>query len=342
MEIKNCIMRHSTCFRGTTKGRPVGICWHDTGAGNPWLKRYVQPWEGEANYNSMISLLGKNPNGNDWNHTELQKGVNAFIGKLADGSVATVQTLPIDYRPWGVGKGRLGSLNGDRTGKAPFWIQFEICDDGYQSAEYFHAVYREAVDFTALLCVGYNFDPFGTVVYKGVHVPVITCHKQAHDLGFGDNHGDIMTWFRKFGKTMNNVRVDVKTKMEEILSVTNEECIAAINDALNPIRNQLTSLSAAMNNLSAAMGARLTESQVMDILARRTAAEMVEDLDSAPTWAKPELKTLLETESINGGTKLEVNPEDINLPLTTVKAVLIAKRYADQQIAKLTAPAPGE
>ena len=116
-----CILTHSTCCRGTTRGRPVGVLWHDTGAGNPWLKRYVQPWEGEANYDSLIALLGKNRYGNDWNHVEIQKGVNAFIGKLADGSVATVQTLGWLQRPWGCGTGRYGSCNGSpEVERSPF------------------------------------------------------------------------------------------------------------------------------------------------------------------------------------------------------------------------------
>jgi len=116
-----CILTHSTCYRGTTRGRPVGVLWHDTGAGNPWLKRYVQPWEGEANYDSLIALLGKNRYGNDWNHVEIQKGVNAFIGKLADGSVATVQTLGWLQRPWGCGTGRYGSCNGSpEVERSPF------------------------------------------------------------------------------------------------------------------------------------------------------------------------------------------------------------------------------
>jgi hypothetical protein len=36
-----CMMTQSTCYKGTTQGTPVGILWHDTAAGNPWLSRYV-------------------------------------------------------------------------------------------------------------------------------------------------------------------------------------------------------------------------------------------------------------------------------------------------------------
>lgn len=47
-----------------------GILWHSTGSNNPYIKRYVQPHETDANYDEMIALLGKNQYGNDWNHIE--------------------------------------------------------------------------------------------------------------------------------------------------------------------------------------------------------------------------------------------------------------------------------
>lgn len=59
----------------------------------------------------MISLLGKNPNNNDWNHIERFAGLNCWIGELADGTVSTVQTMPWDYAPWGCGEGPKGSCN---------------------------------------------------------------------------------------------------------------------------------------------------------------------------------------------------------------------------------------
>lgn len=55
----------------------------------------------------------------------------------------------------------------------------------------------------------YNLDPNGTVVMNGVKVPVILCHADSYKLGFGSNHGDVLHWFKKFGKTMDDVRKDV-------------------------------------------------------------------------------------------------------------------------------------
>ena len=59
----------------------------------------------------MLKLIGENIYKNDLNHIEDDIGLNAWIGTLADGSVATVQTLPWDYRPWGCGSGPKGSCN---------------------------------------------------------------------------------------------------------------------------------------------------------------------------------------------------------------------------------------
>jgi hypothetical protein len=69
---------------------PLGVLWHSTGANNPTIKRYVQPLKTDSNYTEMINLIGLNPYNNDWNHIERQAGLNAWIGKLADGTVAAV------------------------------------------------------------------------------------------------------------------------------------------------------------------------------------------------------------------------------------------------------------
>lgn len=216
MNLIQCFQTHSTWYNGTVKnGTPVGVLWHDTGAGNPNLKRYVQPYETDANYKEMIALIGKNENKNDWNHTETQAGVNAWIGKLADGSIATIQASPFDFHPWGCGSGNNGSCNGyiKKNGKSeyvkPMWVQFEICDDGYNDKAYFEKVYKEAVAFTAHICKQFKIDPFGTVNFNGLQVPAILCHKDSHELGLGSNHADVYLWFNKFGYTMDNVRNDV-------------------------------------------------------------------------------------------------------------------------------------
>ena len=207
-----CMMTQSTCYKGTSTMTVKGVLWHSTGANNPNLRRYVQPDDNAANRAELLALLGTNGNRNDWNHINRQAGLNCWIGKLADGTVTTVQTMPWNYRPWGCGSGNKGSCNNG-------WIQFEICEDGLNDATYFNKVYKEACEITAYLCKMFNIDPNGTVNMNGVSVPTILCHADSHALGLGSNHGDVNHWFPKFGKSMATARVDVAALMKTSGSV---------------------------------------------------------------------------------------------------------------------------
>lgn len=208
-----CMQTNSTCYKGTSKMTVKGVLWHSTGANNPTLKRYVQPSDNASDKAEMLKLIGTNSYKNDWNHIERQAGVNAWIGKLANGTIATVQAMPWDYRPWGCGSGSKGSCNSG-------WIQFEICEDGLTDKTYFEKVYNEACELTAFLCKKYNLDPKGTQTVNGVTVPVILDHTTSYSLGLGSNHGDVQHWFKKFGKTLDDVRNDVAKLMKVTTTTT--------------------------------------------------------------------------------------------------------------------------
>lgn len=227
MNLITCMQTQSTCYKGTTIGKPVGILFHDTAGGNPYIKRYVQPSDNDPNKAELLKMLGVNQYGNDWNHITHQAGLNAWIGKLADDSIATCQSMPWNFRPWGCGSGSKGSCNGNKNVKdSPFWIQFEICDDGYKSEAYFKKVYKEAVEFAAYLCKMFGFDPNGTVQYNGVTVPVILCHHDAYELGLGSAHADVLIWWNKFGKTMQDTRNDVAALLKSQQPPKNETQLA--------------------------------------------------------------------------------------------------------------------
>lgn len=196
------MMTQSTCYKSTSTMQVKGVLWHSTGANNPWIKRYVQPDDKAEDRAKMLTLIGTNVYKNDWNHISHQAGLNAWIGKLANSSVAAVQTMPWNYRPWGCGAGSKGSCNSG-------WIQFEICEDGLTDSAYFNQVYKEACELTAYLCKMYGIDPNGYVTVNGVKVPTILCHKDSANLGLGCNHGDVLHWFPQFGKNMDSVRKDV-------------------------------------------------------------------------------------------------------------------------------------
>ena len=207
-----CMQTQSTCYKGTKEMKVLGVLWHSTAANNPTLKRYIQPSDKKPaadtySKTKWLEILGKNKYNNDMNHINRKMGMNAWIGKLEDGTVTSVPSMPWNYRPWGCASGKNGSCNSG-------WIQFEICEDDLKSKDYFNKVYKEACELTAYLCKMYNLDPKGTQKVGNVKVPVIICHQDSYKLGLGNNHGDVYHWFKKYGKDMNDVRNDVAKLLE--------------------------------------------------------------------------------------------------------------------------------
>lgn len=203
-----CMQTQSTCYRGTRTMTVRGVLWHSTGANNPNLLRYVQPSDNAPDKEKMLQIIGVNKYKNDINHITRNMGMNAWIGKLANGEIATIQTMPWNYKPWGCGNGGNGSCNEG-------WIQFEICEDDLQNKDYAMAVYREACQLTAYLCKMYNLNPKGQIRFNNVMVPIILDHTTSNSLGLGSNHGDIKHWFPKFGKTLVDIRNDVLELLNE-------------------------------------------------------------------------------------------------------------------------------
>lgn len=188
MNLRMLILTNNACFKSGKTIIPKGIMVHSTGANNPWLKRYVGPDDG---------LLGKNQYNNHWNQDKpggRQVCVHAFIGKLADGTIATYQTLPWNHRGWHAG----GTANNTH-------LSFEICEDGLSDNTYFNKVYREAIELCAYLCMEY-----------GLTEKYIICHSEGYKLGIASNHADVMHWFSKHGKNMDMFRAEVKA----LLSMT--------------------------------------------------------------------------------------------------------------------------
>ena len=182
MNLNKLIFTENACYKAGKKITVKGIMVHSTGANNPWLKRYVGPDDGK---------LGKNQYNNHWNTYHpggREVCVHGFIGKLADGTVATYQTLPWDHRGWHAG----GSANNTHIG-------FEICEDDLTDGAYFAKVYKEAVELCAYLCKQY-----------GLTEKNIICHCEGYKQGIASNHGDVMHWFPKHGKSMDTFRAEVK------------------------------------------------------------------------------------------------------------------------------------
>ena len=185
-EIIQCYQTANPCYKAGRLIKPTGIVVHSTGANNPYIKRYVGPDDG---------ILGKNQYNNHWNRANATKCMHAFIGKVADGSLKVYQTLPWNYRCWGVGSGSKGSYNASH-------IQFEICEDGLNNEAYYKAAFALAARLCAYLCNEYGIKPENVVG-----------HYEAHAAGYGSNHSDPRNWQRKFGGSMEQFRADVITLM---------------------------------------------------------------------------------------------------------------------------------
>ena len=204
-----CLLTENRCYKTGAKIKPKGVMVHSTGADNPMLRRYVQPGPSTPGKDDLLWELGVNRNGNDWNRegqwvkgkwVPLNACVHAFIGRLDDGTVAAVQTLPWDYRGWHAGNGTSGKSANDTH------ISFEICEDDLTDPVYFNQVYQTAVELTAMLCREYGLDPLGD--------GVVICHQDGYRRGIASNHGDVYNWFPRHGKTMVNFRVDVARIMD--------------------------------------------------------------------------------------------------------------------------------
>lgn len=199
MNLLTCILTGNDCYKANQRIKPKGVFVHSTGANNPNLKRYVQPNNSTANKDELLNLLGTNRNKNDWNRSGTNACVHGFIGKLADGSIATAQTLPWNWRGWHAGTGTSGKSANNTH------ISFEICEDGLTDATYFNKVYKEAVELTAYLCKEYNLNPLAD--------GVVICHSEGYRRGIASGHADVEHWFPKHGKTMDNFRKDVYNKI---------------------------------------------------------------------------------------------------------------------------------
>lgn len=197
MNLHKLIFTENDCYKSNVAKNsnvaPQGLFLHSTGANNPWVKRYVGPDDG---------YCGKNTYNNHWNQKmSRQICTHGFIGKAANGEVCSYQTLPWNFFGWHSGSGKKGNAN------YMGYLGFEICEDGLTDKNYFNAVYKEAVELFAYLAVEFNIKP---------KKPYIICHCEGHALGIASNHGDVMHWFKKHNKTMDDFRADVAAQMKKL------------------------------------------------------------------------------------------------------------------------------
>ena len=188
MKLFKQLLTRNDCYKSGRTLAPRGFMLHSTGANNPYVSRYVPGGD----------VIGRNTAENHWDQSnaeyfarfgvKLNKCVHAFIGKLADGSIGTVQTLPWHMRGW-----HAGEAEGNDQ-----YIGVEICEDGLDDPVYFAAVWKEAVELAAMLCKMHDWDPRAS--------GKVICHCEGHERGIASNHADVMHWFSRHGVDMDDFR----------------------------------------------------------------------------------------------------------------------------------------
>lgn len=271
MRLIQQLLTRNECYIAGKTIRPQGVMVHSTGTNNPKVFRYV-PGDDEIGHSGSPRWNTYHAGGKDIGpHPYIkdpqtgrcktcggsQKCVHTFIGKFADGGIGTVQTLPWNWRGWHCA-GRGNDTH----------IAFEICEDGLADRTYFEAVYQEAVELTAYLCKEYKLDPIAD--------GVVICHQEGYRRGIASNHGDVLHWFPKFGKSMDDFRADVAWKMKGEDDMDKATFIAWWNEVMAIYRKELAALPATMPELlEDAKGLGITDgSRPRDLVTREEAAIM--------------------------------------------------------------------
>jgi hypothetical protein len=216
LKIIKAICVKNLCYKQASKLNPTGIVVHSTGVNNTSLSRYCD----------NVDELGENKNNNTWNQATpdgRKVCVHGFIGLDKNKEVQFCQTLPFTYKCWGCGSGSKGSYNNSH-------IQFEICEDNLKSKDYFEKVYDKAVEVCVYLCEQYSIDPSN-----------IVCHKEANRLGFASSHVDVEHWFPLFGKSMDDFRAEVKTRISS--STTEQSTTSTTEQSTNTSASTASSSS---------------------------------------------------------------------------------------------------
>lgn len=195
MNLSNRYLTNNDCYRTDRTITPKGVMVHSTGVAQPNQEVFIKAW----------------------NKPDVEVAPHAIVSQ--DG---VYQLLPWNHRGWHAGSGTKGSANNTH-------ISFEICEPAghtykggtminynvAKNADYFNKVYQNAVELTAMLCATYKLDP----LMDGV----VICHSEGYSRGVASNHSDVMQWFPKHGKTMQNFRNDVAAFMKGEPELTQEQ-----------------------------------------------------------------------------------------------------------------------
>lgn len=86
-------------------------------------------------------------------------------------------------------------------------------------------------------------------------------------------------------------------------------------------------------NICAAARPNYEEDDYMtkDEILKELGDKYIHTYDELPEWAKPDVRELLDEGIINGGTTAAVDPDDINMFLSDIKNIIVAKRLIERK-----------
>lgn len=250
MKIIQAYFTKHPCFNAKRKAiKPVGIFVHSTGSVNRELRRYVDAEE----------ELGRNQYNNHWNKSSATKSVHAFIGYDKYKDVIVAETLPHDIACWGASSGSKGSYNYNPHA----YLQFEICQGSNDDAVYYWQAITVAEEYCAHLCSMYGWT-----------ADSITSHAEAHKAGYASNHGDPVSWMKRFGDSMDKFRERVQVRLNDAETPTTapvekpKEDITQKAETAEKDENKTESVVYDMKTLR--IGSKGTQVKVLQWLLNRT------------------------------------------------------------------------
>lgn len=262
-------MTQSTWYRNTIRQKPIGIVWHSFDSNdneNAYLKRFCQPDDNVINKDRWLCILGINEKGDDWNHRNNEAGFNCWIGKLGDGSVASLQVSPWNFRAWGRGgNSRHYSCNDG-------WIQICICEDRLRNPAYFELAYKEACELSAYLCRKFKIDPNGLSINGSSVLPNVTCDADAYTFGACTEFGYLKDWLSENGKDMATARNDIIQLIETAV----DEDVTFSSDDISNVTQCITENNIESNSDNIAIPSEEADDQNGDVIADSNSTEITE------------------------------------------------------------------
>lgn len=313
---KSNVNRVDERYRKFQDEGPKGLMLHSVGCAQPSASVIAKRWN-RPNYDVLCH------------------------GVIDSNSGVVLQTLPWNYRAWHCGSGKNGSANNTHIG-------VEMCESNYiqypasgnanftildkaKAQAHARTAYNTAVELFAMLCREYKIDPLSGII----------SHREGGRAGIASGHVDPEHYWTRLGLeyTMDGFRADVKERMEDVLSdMTKAEFEAVLKERDEKLEAKLEAICDKLSREygESLEGALLRASQAAENVVVENVGQFITHLSDIPTpGLRAEFKPLLDEEFINGGTVKEEDATDIRLPLSTVRALIIVKRYLDSKILAL-------